>query len=81
MDNDNSGYKYDLPTLRLLSFAWKPSAEQFLEPLFAYRDIYDDILDLSKEINNNTRPRLVEKIRLITEFIIWGEKHNDAFFE
>jgi hypothetical protein len=47
----------------------------------SHRDAYQEILKASVDINDKNKDSLVERLRNLTEMIIWGEKHDETFME
>jgi dsDNA-binding SOS-regulon protein len=55
--------------------------EKKLFTLKNYSDIYQKILGFSKTLSIKNKDKMIDKIKQFTEFQIWGDQHDDTFFE
>ncbi len=46
-----------------------------------YRLIYKELIKYGEDNPDKNKDILVERIKQMTEFQIWGERNNEAFFE
>jgi len=53
----------------------------YLSKIDLLRSIYEEISRYTEENPDKYKDILVERVRQIAEFQIWGEKNNDSFFE
>lgn len=74
-DPSSAKQKYTLKNLRFIIFPL------FFQSINFPRELFDRVIKLSNEPQESQKSKLIESIRTLTVFLIWGDKNNDDFFE